>query len=229
MYFYRIMKYPVLVLFFFLIIIEGPAQDRWSFELHGGVAGNLRLPLRIMQDGYPDIYIPAAHFASEPLISPWYWDWRFTRWKNSKSIEFEAIHHKLFLVNKPPEVQRFGISHGFNMLFFNRSFQKSTFVLRPGLGSVLVHPESTVRNQVYPEGPGFDMKGYRLRGVALNLAIARPIDISRHFFINIEGKVTTSYVWVPIQNGSARLWNVAFQFIIGPGVNWAVKSPNMAD
>ncbi len=220
-----------ILLSFFLLFLyyEGPAQNRWSFELHGGVATNLRLPLLIRQDGFPDIRIPKAHFAAEPLISPWYWDWRFTRWRYGKSIEFEAIHHKLFLVNLPSEVQRFGISHGFNMLFFNRSFQKNTFVLRPGIGSVLAHPESTVRGQVYPEGPGFDIKGYRLRGIALNFAIARPIEISRYFFINVEGKVTVSYVGVPIQNGNARFWNIALQFIVGPGFNWAVKSMNMPD
>lgn len=217
-------KYFFFSLFIFLFNFStSVGQTRWSFELHGGVATNLRLPLIIRQTGYPDIRIEKAHFTSEPLIDPYYWDWRFTKWFGKKSIEFEAIHHKLYLVNKPAEVQRFGISHGFNMLFLNHSRQLEKIILRGGLGSVLLHAESTVRNMKYPEGPGFDRKGYVLRGISVNLAVAKQLKFGRYFFINAEGKITGSIVNAPIVNGSARVYNIAFQLILGPGVNWAVK------
>lgn len=75
------------------------AQRYWTFELHGGWAGNLPLPLRIKQQGHPDIYIKRAKFYSEPFISPYYRDWRFCKHIDKHSIEFEAIHHKLYLKN----------------------------------------------------------------------------------------------------------------------------------
>lgn len=199
------------------------AQKRWSFELHGGVVHNLRLPLIIRQEGYPEIRINKAEFYSEPLISPFYWDWRFTRWANKKSIEFEAIHHKIYLKNLTPEVQRFGISHGFNMLMINHSREIYKMVFRAGLGSVLIHPESTIRGMKYPEGAGFDLPGYRLRGITLNLAVAKQVHFGKYFFINAEGKVNASVVNAPVMNGYARLHNVVFQLILGPGVNWSVK------
>jgi hypothetical protein len=196
---------------------------RWSFELHGGIVTNLRLPLVIKQDGYPDIRIERAHFRSEPLISPFYWDWRFSRWRGNKSLEFEAIHHKLYLVNKPPEVERFGISHGFNMLFLNYGCEAGKFIFRAGLGSVLMHPESTVRGKKWPEDSSFDADGYYLRGVAVNLGFAKQFRFGKYFFINAEGKITAGTANVPILKGTARVQNVAFHFILGPGFNWAVK------
>lgn len=201
------------------------AQSRWSFELHGGIVHNIDLPLVIKQKGYPDIRIEKADFYSEPLNDPPYWDWRFTKWFNNKSIEFEAIHHKLYLKNRPPEVEWFGISHGYNMLMFNHGRQLKHIIVRAGMGSVLVHPESTIRGMEYPTGPGFDIMGYRLRGVVLNLATAKQFKFGKYFFLNAEAKVTASMIArSPIVNGYARVHNIAFQLILGPGVNWAVKN-----
>lgn len=199
------------------------SQKRWSFELHGGGVYNVPLPLIIKQDGYPDIKIKKAEFFSEPLNDPFYWDWRFARWKNRKSFEFEAVHHKLYLKNRPPEVEWFGISHGFNMLTVNRSREIRGMILRVGMGSVLVHPESTVRGMKYPVGPGFDIPGYRLRGVTVNMGAAKQIPFGRFFFVNAEAKVNASFARVPVVNGEAEVYNVVFQLILGPGINWCLK------
>ncbi len=133
------------------------------------------------------------------------------------------------MINKPPEVQRFGISHGFNNLFFNHSREIKKVIFRGGIGSVLLHPESTIRGMEYPEGPGFDIRGYRLRGISVNLAVAKQMSFGKYFFVNVEGKITASVVNAPIVNGYARVHNVAFQLILGLGVNWAVKSGAKAE
>ena len=70
---------------------------RWSFEFHLGMAYNLKLPLTIVQAGYPDIDIAMADFKSESLTAPYYWDWRFTKWFARGGVSFEAIHHKIYL------------------------------------------------------------------------------------------------------------------------------------
>ena len=216
------MKKIFFTLFLFCYLI-GKAQKRWSFELHGGIVENLKLPLIIRQQGYSEIRIPKADFYSESLNDPFYWDWRFTKWVNKKGIEFEAIHHKLYLKNRPPEVEWFGISHGFNMLMFNHGREIKKVIFRAGLGSVLMHPESTIRGMEYGKRSGFDFPGYYLSGVVLNLAVAKQIRFGKYFFVNTEGKVTSSVTNAKIANGNARVNIITFQLILGPGVNWLVK------
>lgn len=191
--------------------------------MHGGIVHNLKLPLIFRQSGFEDIQIRKAEFYSEPLNDPYYWDWRFARWVNKKSFEFEAIHHKIYLKNLPPEIQRFGISHGFNMLTLNHGREWRGIIFRAGIGSVLIHPESTVRGMKYPEGAGFDLPGYRLRGITMGFGVAKQISFGKYFFVNTEGKVNASILNAPIVNGYARVYNVVFQLILGPGVNWGVK------
>lgn len=198
------------------------SQKYWTFELHGGWANNISLPLRIKQSGHPDIYIKRAVYTSEPFTSPYYWDWRFCKHINKHSIEFEAIHHKLYLQNKPHEVQRFGISHGFNMLTLNYGYKFKYFLLRNGIGSVLMHPESTIRNRVYKEGPGFDIQGYVLRGLVYNVAIAKQFHFFRNrCFLNTELKTTFARANAPIVDGYATVNNISLQAIAGLGINFA--------
>lgn len=218
---------PMIVALILLIStsLDVKAQRYWTFELHGGWAGNLPLPLRIQQQGYPDIYIKKAKFYSEPLISPYYWDWRFCKHIDKHSVEFEAIHHKLYLDNKPPEVQRFGISHGFNILTLNYGYKFKYFIFRNGIGSVLMHPESTIRNKVYPEGPGFDIKGYVLRGFVYNTAVAKQFYFFKNrVYLNTEIKTTFARAKAPIVDGSATVNNIALQAIVGLGVRFANQS-----
>jgi hypothetical protein len=109
------------------------------------------------------------------------------------------------------------------MLIFNYGREIKKIVFRAGLGSVLIHPESTVRGKVYPEGPGFDIHGYNLRGIVVNVAVAKQIKFGKYFFINTEGKISASTAKAPIVDGYAKVYNIAFHLILGPGVNWSVK------
>ncbi len=104
---------------------------------------------------------------------------------------------------------------------YNRSFR--WFNGSVGGGSVLMHPESRIRHLQWPEGPGFDWKGYRLRGIVLNLAASRQFKVYKRFYINTECKLTLSQAKAPIVNGYAKVNNIALQFIFGPGINWAYK------
>lgn len=201
------------------------AQSRWSFELHGGEVYNVPMPLTIKQQSYPDIKL-TARYHSESLILPVYWDWRFSHWKNDKSWEFEAIHHKLYLDNTTPEVQKFNISHGFNLLMVNRGFDKKTFRYRAGIGVVLAHPESNVRGKEFGNtGDDWDM-GYYLSGPVMNLAICKPICLGGRFYINAEAKTTFAYAHVKIAEGNANVYNLAFHLILGIGVDLVKTGKN---
>jgi hypothetical protein len=200
------------------------AQSHWSFELHGGEVYNVPMPLRITQEGYPELKLTARYF-TEPLTLPVYWDMRFSRWHNNKSWEFEAIHHKLYLDNTTPEVQKFNISHGFNMLMVNRGFDKKTFRYRTGLGVVLAHPESNIRGKEFGNSTdNWDM-GYYLSGPVLNLAISKPIRLRGRFYLNAEAKTAFAYAHIKIAEGHANVYNLAFHLILGIGVDF-IKPKN---
>lgn len=198
------------------------AQSRWSFEMQGGQVYNTRVPLTIKQQGYPDINMQ-AHYFTDAFVLPIYWDLRLARWENGKAWELETIHHKLYLENTSPEVQKFNISHGFNMVFVNRGFERKLFRYRAGAGIVLAHPESTIRGKEFGStGNDFDL-GYSISGPALNLAISKPFRLNNRFFINTEAKATMAYSYIKVAQGHADVYSIAFHLILGLGVDF-IKS-----
>ena len=215
-------KFCFIVSFFFIQAIAGYSQSGWSFELHGGDVFNVPLPLSIRQNGYPKIRL-TARFRTEAFIPPVYWDWRISRWKNQRSWEFEVIHQKLYLENTTPEVQRFNISHGFNLLMVNRGFDNGKFRVRAGGGIVLAHPESNIRGMEFGDSSNDTDLGYFISGPVANFALSKPIWLSKRFFINVEAKTTLAYAHIKIANGHSDVFNLAFHLILGLGVDF-IKS-----
>lgn len=213
------MKKLVLSVVIVIISIFTSAQSRWSFEIHGGEVYNVPMPLKIMQEGFPELKL-TARYNTEALTLPVYWDWRISRWQNQKSWELEAIHHKLYLDNTTGEVEKFNISHGFNMIFVNRGFEKPKFRYHAGLGIVLVHPESKIRGLEFGNSTVDMDMGYYLTGPVVNLAINKPIKLGGRFYINAEGKTTFAYSRVKIANGHANVYNLALHLILGFGVDF---------
>lgn len=198
--------------------ITSNAQTRWTFELHGGDVYNLPMPLIIRQSGYPDIKL-MARYHTDAFAPPVYWDWRFSRWENAKSWEFEVIHHKLYLNNTTLEVQKFNISHGFNIITVNRGFDKRTFQYRIGGGIVLTHPESKIRGKEFGNtGDDYDL-GYYISGPILNLAIGKSYRLGSRFYANAEAKTTFAYTYIQVAQGHADVYNLAFHIILGFGVD----------
>lgn len=201
-----------------LLQLEVQAQSRWLFELHEAVVINVPLPLVIHQEGYPDIRLSGARYHSEPFTLPLYYDGRISRWHNDKSWELEFTHHKLYLQNTPPEVQKFSVSHGYNFLMVNRGFDRQLFRYHVGAGVIIAHPESEVRNQVFVSRRKDHDKGYYLSGPALQASINKPFYLGSRFFINAEARTTLAYASVNIAQGRAEVWNIAFHLMLGIGV-----------
>lgn len=212
-------KNSVLVLLFIVVTLGTNAQVRWAFELHSGEVYNAPMPLVIMQNGYPEIRM-TARYSTEALTLPVYWDIRLSRWREGKSIEAELIHHKLYLDNTTSEIEKFNISHGFNMLFVNRGFEKKAFRYRSGIGLVIIHPESRIRGREFGDSTDDWDMGYYLTGPALNLSAGKAIAISKRFYLNVEGKTTFAYSKTKIAEGKADVYNLAFHLIIGFGTNF---------
>ena len=206
-------------IFLFFLILSATslhAQSFWSFEAHGGKVFNLPLPLIIRQDGFREIQLK-ARYRSESFILPVYWDLRLSRWKNDKAFELEVIHHKLYLDNTTSEVQKFNISHGFNMIMVNHGIQENKFRYRLGGGFVLAHPESKVRGKSFGDSTDdFDI-GYFISGPVLNLAFGRSVDLTQHFYLDVEAKITAAYSRIKIAEGNSDVYNIAFHLVVGSG------------
>lgn len=201
------------------------AQSRWSFELHGGEVYNVPMPLIISQDGYPDLKL-TARYNTEPFTLPVYWNMRLGRWQNDKMWEVEIIHHKLYLENTTPEIQKFNISHGFNLIMLNRGFDKKLFRYRFGAGMVLTHPESNIRGKAFGDSNDDKDLGYYLSGLALDLAIGKAFRINNTFYFDVESKATCAYTRVKVANGHADVYHLAIHLIFGVGIDFSKKDEN---
>ena len=213
------MKAPICLGFFLIIcFLSTLAQSSWTIELHGGQVYNVPMSLSISQQNYPVLSLK-ARYHTEPFTLPVYWDLRLSRWQKNKSWELELIHHKLYLNNTTPEITKFNISHGFNMLMINRGFEQASFRYHAGIGLVLSHPESLIRGIEFGDTTDDWDLGYFVSGPVVNLALAKPIRLSGRFFLNTEAKTTFAYSTIQVGQGHANVNNLAFHHILGLGVN----------
>lgn len=211
------------------------SQTRWSFEFCGGVPYNFPSYIKIHQSGFEDIQISNAKFYTEPFVLPPYWDWRFCQLKNNRAIELEAIHHKLYLGNKPDEIKRFSISHGFNMFFINycnitnynilindKKITGDVF-LRVGLGVVFAHPETEIRGYAFEDKGEFLNTNYYLSGPAINLGISKRWYFLKSLYFNTEIKSTIAYAKIPVALGYAKVFTSSVQIVGGLGFDFVSK------
>ncbi|HET6556294.1 MAG TPA: hypothetical protein VFG54_03205 [Prolixibacteraceae bacterium] len=212
------MKNALLLLFLIFLCYDLlPAQERWSVELMGAGVYNVPLPLTIRQQGQPEL-THTARFTSEPFVLPVYYDWRLSRWQDERSWELEFIHHKLYLDNTTAEIQKFNISHGFNLLLVNRGFDHQLFRYRVGAGVVIAHPESQVRGLTFGSSTDDNDWGYYLSGPVLQGAINRRFFIGERFFVTAEAKTTLAYASVKVAQGRADVYSWIFHLLVGVGV-----------
>ncbi len=206
-----------LIVILLLLPVAGLGQGRtWEVAVAGGAVHNFRTPLHIRQSDAADIEIDATYH-TEPFNPPVYYDIRVSTWQNDKGWELKFTHHKLILDNLPPEVQRFSITDGYNLLTLNRLWLVHGLTLSAGAGLVITHPESTIHGVPYPENRGIFNKGYYISGPMAEAAVAKRYYLADRWFILGEGRVSASYVEVPVANGEARLSNIALHGLLGMG------------
>ena len=188
----------------------------WEMGVAGGAVHNFRTPLHLHQSTQEDITVK-ARYRTEPFDPPVYYDVRVSAWAGDSGWELKFTHHKLILDNLPPEVQRFSITDGFNLLTLNRLWQARGLAWSVGGGLVITHPESTIRNVAYPENKGILRKGYYISGPTVEAAVAKRFYFAERWFLLGEGRATASYVQVPVAGGHANVTNVALHFLAGLG------------
>lgn len=179
-----------------------------------GLQYNVPLPLIIRQNGSPDIKL-TARYDTKPFAEVPYYDIKLGMARRSWAFELELVHHKLYLVNLPPEVDTFEITHGYNPLLLNCVRDWAGFELRGGAGVVITHPQTTVRGLRFPETGG--VLGWFVSGPALQVSFGREFGFGPRFFAGLEGKAVGAWARVPIVDGSADVPNVSLHALVSAG------------
>lgn len=191
------------------------AGERWRVELGAGAAASLGSTLRVEQAGAPELAL-SADWATRSFESPVYYALRLARADASGAWALRFIHHKAYLESTTPEVERFAVSHGYNLLTLERATRLGGFELAAGFGLVIAHPESTVRGQTFPEESGGPFGGgYYLTGPTAALAASRRLRLGRRLALVPELRATVSRARVPIAAGEASVPNLAGHLIVG--------------
>lgn len=209
-----------IIIITFILIVSLPditfatALVKWYFEASVGDAHCFKTPLTIKQSGYNAINLTAS-YATNSFKLPIYYSVRISRWHSRRAWEVELVHLKLKLKNKPPQVQRFEISHGFNLVLINHAWAKRKFMLRLGGGVVIAHPENIVYGRSLSETIGIFNQGYYLAGLTMQWSAGRKFFLIRKLFVNVEGKLTGAYARIPVVDGQAWVTNMAAHGVVG--------------
>ncbi|MCW8825635.1 MAG: hypothetical protein OQK78_04345, partial [Gammaproteobacteria bacterium] len=195
--------------------------SRWEMSGGTGTGFSKKSPLAIYHPS-GDIYIPEAKYETKAwsTLAP-YTDLRYARWNDDRQTAWEAEihHHKLFLQNKPADVQEFAISHGYNLMTINHLWKWNDYILRAGAGFVMTHPETRIYGNKYDAESGGFM-GFYVKGWTTQVAIEKRFPIQSGWLkgmsIYTEAKLTTSRTTIPIADGgTADVPNTALHGLVG--------------
>lgn len=218
------MRSTLAILLLLAAPVPGAAQPpgAWSVELLGGAPLNLSTPLSIRQEAERELELTGS-FRSEPFTPPIYWALRASWRAGGESWSLELLHHKVYLDDPPPEVQSFGVSHGFNIVTVQRAWPHRLAELRAGAGIVLAHAESTVRGRRYDESQGPLSAGFHVAGPAALIGAGRRWAPRPWLSLALEARLSVAPARVPIAGGDARFTNVALHLMGGVGVGRAAE------
>jgi hypothetical protein len=196
------------------------ARRELSAELFGGAAWSLRSPLTVRLPGEAPV-THRARWSTRPLADAPYYAYRVGYGSPARGVEAELVHHKLYLENPAPPVERFEVTHGYNLATANVRAPAGRYQVRAGLGVVVAHAEGRVAGRAVGERRTRLGGGYHLAGVTLQLAAGRRYPFGRGAvaaYAAPELKLTASRARVPLGEGSVSVPNVALHVLGGLGV-----------
>lgn len=199
-----------------LLVPVARGEDSFRAEVFGGAAWSVPTTLTVDQSGEERLSVD-AEWETRPFDTPPYYAARVGLWRNRGGWELQLLHHKIYLADPPPEIERFEVTHGWNFLTIQRASRTRVLDWRVGAGPVITHAEGRIRGRAVDRGGGLFGGGYSVSGAALSAGAGKSFSISRRFFATAEGQVTLSWARVPIQTGHARTANVAFHALVGLG------------
>jgi hypothetical protein len=185
-----------------------------------GTAWNLPLPLSV---SLPEQSARLqARYSTRPFDFPLYYSVRLGRLDpTGRGVEMELLHHKLYLENPRPPVDRFEVTHGYNMLMVNAVGPARGWAWRLGLGLVIAHPEGVVGGRNISGLRTRLGSGYHIAGVTAQLATGRRYPLGRGrtvFTMGPEAKLTASWARIGLRPGHMDVPNVALHVLGGFGI-----------
>ena len=187
----------------------------WRVEGALGGAHSFASPLTVEQGGFLALELD-ADWDGRSLEPPFYYGLRVARGDERGAWALRFVHLKVHLADPTPEVERFSVSHGYNLLTVERSFPVGDLDLWGGFGIVIAHPESTIRGQTRSESEGGPFGGgYYVTGPTASLALGRSVRLAGRFALVPEVRFTLSRARVPIAGGEASVPNAALHVLLG--------------
>src|SRR5262245_27982994 len=110
-----------------------------SAEFFLGTAWSLPVPLTLT--GASESVRIRPRYSTRPFNGSPYYSARVGYADDGRGLELELIHHKLYLENPAPPIERLEISHGYNLPMINGVGPVGTWQFRVGVGLVVAHPE----------------------------------------------------------------------------------------
>jgi hypothetical protein len=96
----------------------GRARREIAAEFYGGTAWSLRTLLTVRLPGAAPTRL-RARYATRPLADAPYYAYRASYGTATRAVEAELVHHKLYLENPAPPIERFEVTHGYNLATAN--------------------------------------------------------------------------------------------------------------
>ena len=189
-----------------------------SVEFFFGGALNASTDLKIEQEGERTLDFD-ADWNTRSFEQPLYWAVRLALtgpFRKDLGLELQLIHHKIYLENRPPEVEQFEITHGFNILTLNVGYYSLPVALRAGAGVVIAHTEAVIRD-ISAGTPGIPEQGYEITGPAFIAGAGRRIHMWRGLFASLDLQFSAARAKVSVPGGKAYTSNYAFHFMAGLG------------
>jgi hypothetical protein len=189
-------------------------------ELYAGTAWSLRTPLTVRLPGAAPTTL-RARYSTRPFADAPYYAYRVGYGSPARGVEAELVHHKLYLENPAPPIERFEVTHGYNLAMANVRAPAGAYQLRAGLGVVVAHAEGRIGGRPVGERRTRLGGGYHVAGASLQLAVGRRYPFGRGrvaAYAAPELKLTASTARVPVGEGSVSVPNVAVHVLGGLGV-----------
>jgi hypothetical protein len=163
-----------------------------------------------------------ARYTTRPLADAPYYAYRLSDGTAARAVEAELVHHKLYLENPRPPVERFEVTHGYNLATANVRAPAGRYQVRVGIGVVVAHPEGRIAGRAVGPRRSLLGGGYHIAGATAQLGVGRRHAFGRGAttpFAAPELKLTASAARVPLAGGgSAFVPNVALHALAGVGV-----------
>ena len=215
----------IVVLLVAVLLLVAPATARadWTVAAYIGTAWTRSTTLTLDRGGLGQSTFTGVAFESRSFEGPLYYGYRggWFRRGSIAGIEGEVIHLKVFA--RPgtlgPDVRRFSISHGLNLLFANAVLRQRVSpsrrvvaTARLGAGFSVPHGESEIA--------GVEQQQSEVGSLALQAAGGVELRVAPHVRAFAEYKVTRTAPDVSVAGGSVHGRYLSQHLAAGLGVAW---------